>query len=87
MDLFLRGAIAMACWVAGLFFLRFWRETRDRLFLFFLVAFWLFAVHWAALAGIEVTAERRHYVYALRLIVFALIIAGIVDKNRRTTKA
>ena len=35
------GALAMACWVAGLFFLRFWRLSRDRLFVFFVLAFWL----------------------------------------------
>ena len=33
------GAIMMGYLVAGLFFLRFWQETRDRLFLIFAVAF------------------------------------------------
>jgi hypothetical protein len=86
MDNFVRGALAMACWVAGLFFLRFWRETRDRLFLFFFVAFWLFSVHWTALAEVNMAAETTHYVYVLRLVVFALIAAGVIDKNKRSSR-
>jgi hypothetical protein len=35
MNAALLGAIAMASLVAALFFLRFWRDTKDRLFLFF----------------------------------------------------
>jgi hypothetical protein len=84
MNTFLHGAIAMACWVAGLFFLRFWRETRDRLFLFFFPAFWLFSAHWTALAKVDPNLETRHYVYMMRLVVFALIAAGVIDKNRRS---
>ena len=33
------GAIVMGYAVAGLFFIRFWRQTRDRLFLIFAVSF------------------------------------------------
>ncbi|MGH3995692.1 MAG: DUF5985 family protein, partial [Pseudonocardiaceae bacterium] len=33
------GAILMGYAVAGLFFLRFWQQTRDRLFLIFGIAF------------------------------------------------
>ena len=41
---FLQGAIAMCFAIAGLFFLRFWRDTRDRLFLLFALSFWLQAM-------------------------------------------
>lgn len=85
MDMVLRGAIAMECCVAGLFFFRFWRDTHDRLFLFFFVAFWLFAVHWVALAELAPRAESRHYLYVMRLVVFALIAIGVVDKNGRAS--
>ena len=44
------GALAMASAVAGLFFLRFWRETRDRLFAMFALAFWVLGVNWLGLA-------------------------------------
>ena len=35
----LLGAVAMASLVAALFFLRFWRQTRDSFFLLFSIAF------------------------------------------------
>ena len=40
----LMGAVAMASVVAALFFLRFWSQTRDHLFLFFAAAFALDAM-------------------------------------------
>ena len=82
MNEFLRGALAMASFVAGLFFLRFFRESRERLFLFFALAFWLLSVSWIGLATIAVETESGHLVYLIRLAAFVLIIAGIVDKNR-----
>lgn len=36
---FLLGVIAVCSIIAGLFFLRFWRDTRDSLFLAFAAAF------------------------------------------------
>ena len=43
MDQFLRGAIVAGCLVIGVFFLRFHRRSRDRLFLFFALSFFLLA--------------------------------------------
>lgn len=81
MNQFMRGALAMACLVVGLFVLRSWKAARDRLFLFFGLACWTFAIDWVGLA--LVNAENRHFVYLIRLLAFAFIIVGIVDKNRR----
>jgi hypothetical protein len=39
LDSFLWGASAAASWAIGLFFLRFWRDTRDRFFAMFATAF------------------------------------------------
>ena len=36
-SLLISGALTMGYLVAGLFFYRFWRESRDRLFLLFLI--------------------------------------------------
>jgi hypothetical protein len=83
MNHILWGALAMGSWVAGLFFLRFWRVSRDRLFLFFCAAFWVLAANWFGLATIHPSQETRHYVYLLRLVAFVLILVGIIDKNRR----
>ena len=81
MNQFMWGAIVMACGVAGLFFLRFWRKTQDRLFAIFAVAFWILGLNWLALAFTR--ADEVHTVlYAVRLLAFLLILYGIIDKNR-----
>ena len=73
---------ATAAWANGLFFLRFWRESRDALFAFFGVAFWLLALSWGLLAFFEFREESQPYVYGIRLIAFLLLIVGIIAKNR-----
>ena len=80
---FFHGACAMASVIIGLFFLHHWRTSRDRLFAFFVAAFWILALHWVGLAIANPTDESRHWLYALRLLTFLLIIAAIIDKNRR----
>lgn len=80
---FLWGALTLACAVSGLLFLRFYRASRERLFLAFAAAFWVFGVHWMLLAFLHPPDESRHHVYLLRLLAFVVLIAGIVDRNRR----
>ena len=80
--IFLQAVSATASWVAGLLFVRFWRDTRDPLFGFFGAAFWLISLSWALLGLFDPTEEARPYVYLLRLVAFVLIIAGVVQKNR-----
>jgi hypothetical protein len=83
---FMLGAIVMCCVVAGLFFCRFYLHTRDRLLGVFAIAFWVLGVNWLALAFIQ-RNEVRTALYAIRLLAFLFILAGIIDKNRtRTTK-
>ena len=82
MNNFLTGAIMMGYAVAGLLFLRFWRETRDRLFAIFAIAFWLLAINRLAFIFTEEANEGRSYIYMIRLIAFILILIAIVDKNR-----
>jgi hypothetical protein len=76
------GAIAMASWVAAMFFLRFWKNTRDRFFLFFAVAFFAEALNRAALGLTTVSKEQEPFFYLARLLAFGLIIVAIIDKNR-----
>lgn len=80
---FLWGLLTMAHLVAALLFLRFWRVSRDRLFVFFGAAFAALAANWLGLGLIDPELEPRHYVYVIRFIAFVLLIAGIIDKNRR----
>lgn len=81
------GAAAMAAAVAGLFFLRFWRETGDRLFFNFAIAFWLFSLTRSAFAFLPEHSEHEIYFYMVRLAAFALILIAIIDKNRPQAKA
>jgi hypothetical protein len=82
MSEFLTGMAAAGSLGVGLFFLRLWRETHDRFFAFFGVAFWVLALNWLALAWVTPAAENRHYFYVVRLAAFLLIIVAIIDKNR-----
>ena len=76
------GMLVMGYAVAGLFFLRFWRETHDRLFGIFAAAFALLAVQRAALALSSDPTGDQLLLYGIRLLAFVLILAAIVDKNR-----
>lgn len=75
---FLSGVLVTSYAVAGLFFLRFWRDSRDRLFAWFSSAFFVLAVQRILIAVSQPTAA----VYALRLLAFVLILWAIIDKNR-----
>src|SRR5687767_11360978 len=87
LHLILAGAVIMACFVAGLLFLRFWRRTRDRLFLIFALAFWVMALQRILVAGMgEELGEWRALYYMIRLLAFVLILVAIVDKNRSSSR-
>lgn len=77
------GAVSMASFVAGLLFLRYWRHSHDRLFLYFCIAFFVDAVVRIGQALFTVTDEAEALVYLPRLATFALIAWAIFDKNRR----
>lgn len=80
------GAIAMASFVISLFFLRFWKTTRDRFFLFFAASFALEAIN-RVLTGISVLQNEESPIYYLiRLIAYSLIIIAIIDKNKARSK-
>lgn len=85
MDQLAVGAIAAGFAAAGLFFLRFWRDTRDRLFAFFAFAFFVLAAN--RVAGGLLAAPYANYVYWVRLAAFLLILLAILDKNRSRGRA
>lgn len=82
---FLSGMIGAAYLIVGLFFLRFWRNTGDRLFAFFAAAFWILALQRVILAFFDTTVENVAYVYLVRLVAFSLILIAIIDKNRKVS--
>ena len=79
---FLMGVIAAGSLFAGLFFFRFWFQTRDRLFLYFAGSFWLEAGDRVALALIPHADEQEPLFYLVRLVAYGLIVAAIWQKNR-----
>jgi hypothetical protein len=83
MNDFISGMITMGYLVAGIFFLRFWRDSRDRLFALFGAAFFILAVQRCGLMLNHDTAERVTLWYFLRLLAFVIIIVAIIDKNRK----
>ena len=76
----LAGAIMLNAWAIAVFFIRFWRKTRDRLFAWFAVGFILLGIERITL--ISAPTETNFPVYLIRLAAFLLFICGIVDKNR-----
>jgi hypothetical protein len=78
---YLCGAASALAAVAGVFFLRYWRDSRDRFFAIWAVALALMAAQWGVSAFLG-GADTEAQVYLLRLAAFLLIIGAIVDKNR-----
>ena len=79
---FLSGAVSLGFIICALFFLRFWRRTRDGLFMAFALAFSLLGLGQAILALANIPTEERGSIYLIRLAAFALILIAIVRKNR-----
>lgn len=78
----LMGGVVLGYAVAGLFFLRFWRQTRDRFFLYFAASFWIEAINRVALGLWESASETNPMFYGIRLISYGLILMAIWQKNR-----
>lgn len=83
----LSGAIIMGYLVGGLYFLRFWKDTADRLFLIFALAFWMLALQRTLLTLLAYDEGAHLFLYVIRLFAFVLILAAIVDKNRAAGSA
>jgi membrane-associated PAP2 superfamily phosphatase len=83
--LFVSGALTAGYWIAALFFLRFWRQSKDRLFARFSGAFFLLGVQRIALTGAAELLSPSTVMlwpFLVRLIAFALILWAIIQKNR-----
>lgn len=80
LNAFLFGVLCMGFWVAAAFFLRFWKQTHDSLFLMFALAFALLGVERVILILVYSGDEFR--IYLIRLVAFSLILAAVFQKNR-----
>jgi hypothetical protein len=80
----LLGAVIMGDFLAALFFVRFWKMTGDRFFLFFSASFLAIGVSRLVVDegippfGLETMG------YSMRILSYLFIIAGILYKNRGT---
>jgi hypothetical protein len=80
----LMGATAAFYFIIGLFFIRFWRSTRDRFFLFFALCFLIEAVNRILLGLFFDFREASPVYYLVRLMSYSFIIIAILDKNKRS---
>jgi hypothetical protein len=78
----LLGGIAVASLVAGMFFFRYWRSSRDRFFLFFAISFWAEAVNRLHMGLTASWNEEQPLHYIIRVLCYGLILLAIWDKNR-----
>ncbi|MFL6673698.1 MAG: DUF5985 family protein [Massilia sp.] len=81
MNNILTGAIAMGSFVIALFFLRFWRTTGDRFFLYFSLSFLIEGLHRIYFALNNDGGEDSPLHYLIRLLAYGLILWAIVEKN------
>jgi uncharacterized membrane protein HdeD (DUF308 family) len=75
------GMIAMASLIIGLFFLRFWRNTKDRFFLYFALSFGIEGVHRIVTTLTFDEHEDSPLHYLVRLLAYGLILWAILEKN------
>lgn len=82
MEQMVAGAIAVGWLIAGLFFFRFWHQTRDKFFLYFALSFWLESGNRVALGLLVDASEASPVFYGIRLVAYGLILLAIWQKNR-----
>lgn len=85
LEAFLLGIIVTASLVTAAFFFRFWRKTRDPLFLAFAAAFTIEGVNRMAFLAIAHPNEGSPAIYLVRLAAFLLILVAIIAKNRKAS--
>jgi hypothetical protein len=78
----LLGGIVVASFLVGLFFLRFWRTTKDRFFLYFAISFWMEGLNRFCLGYLNLQSENVPIHYVIRLVAYVLILFAIWEKNR-----
>ena len=81
---FLLGVIVTSSMTAGIFFLKFWKHTRDSLFLAFGLAFIIEGLNRIAVLTVAHPNEGSPWIYLIRLLAFLLILAAILRKNYGT---
>jgi hypothetical protein len=81
------GMLAAGYAVIAVFFLRFWRASRDRLFGNFALAFAVLAAQRILLSVLADVERAAIVLYAVRALAFLIIAFAIIDKNRSDSAA
>ena len=81
MSEFLLGLVSMGCAVASLCFFRYWRDTHERLFLYFGLSFLIEALNRAHFALSLPSTDDEPLYYGVRLLSYLLILWAILEKN------
>ena len=82
LDGFLLGVIVTASLTAAAYFLKFWRQTGDTLFLGFGAAFFIEGLNRSAFLLLDAPNEGNPGIDLIRLFSYLLILGAIVQKNR-----
>src|SRR5581483_6950732 len=86
---FCSGALALGMWVGGLFFWHAYKQTKDRLFVFLALSFWIMVIErtiWGLFGqgwSQDPQIALRTMIYTIRFVAFSTIAIGIIDKNTR----
>jgi uncharacterized membrane protein HdeD (DUF308 family) len=78
---FLLGVVATGSLTAGIFFLKFWRRSRDWFFLAFAASFIVEGLNRISVLATDRPHEGSPWIYLVRLLSFLLILAAILKKN------
>jgi len=81
LDLFLMGVIVAASLIAALYFLKFWKTTRDMLFLAFSLFFVMQTIGISGTATLSHPNEGSLWIFVLRLLAVLGILGAILRKN------
>lgn len=83
MNEMLIGAISACSFIIGLFFLRFWKTTKDKFFLFFALSFLIEGTNRIWLVLFFNLHEASPDYYIVRVVSYSFIIIAILIKNKR----
>ena len=89
---FLSGMSAATFLFAGVFFLKFWRSSSDKFFLYFSIACWMLSIERVALVvadfidpQLTLTSEAFSFIYLIRMSAFVIIFLAVYKKNREAS--
>ncbi len=80
-ELFLLGVVATLYAISGLFFLKFWRRTRDSLFLAFGASFLIQGINSASRALMPEPNQGSLGSFVIGLAASLLLVIAIIRKN------